>query len=123
MVEIKIDVDNRKIDWLRIRNVLEFFSGNAGYGECKLKFIKGKVMSKNSTHHHIIIDVESIRTDDVPFLQILFGSDWKREMLNFARLFSKRDFHEQNCLFEENYKTNYKATQKLNDIIAKINKG
>jgi len=123
MEEIKIDIDNAKIDWSRIKAIIEFFGKTCGYKECMLKFIGGKVMTRNPTHHHIIINVESINESHIPFTQLLFGSDWRREMLNFARLYSIRPFKEQNILFEENYKPNSKATAKLNQIINEANRG
>jgi len=121
MEEIKIDIDNAKIDWQRIKAVIEFFGKTCGYKECMLKFATGTVMSRNPTHHHIIIEAENISESHIPFLQLMLGSDWRREMLNFARLYSMRPFKEQNILFEENYKPNWKATAKLRRIIGEAN--
>lgn len=118
MKEIKIDIDDSHIDWKKIRTLIDFFSGNTGYDGCSLKFIDGEVWSRNPMHHHIIIRVEDIKDEYIPFMQLLFGSDYRREMLNFARLWSSIPFSEQNILFEENYKKNLKFTKKLNAIIS-----
>lgn len=117
MVELKIDIDDAKINWVHLKTVIEFFSRSSGYPECKLRFLDGKVLSRNSTHHHIILQVAAINEHDIPFMQMLLGSDKRREMLNFARLFSKLPFAEQNVLFEDNYQVNYAATKKLVAII------
>ena len=121
MKYIKLDIDDELIDWQRIETVAAFFRHLSGYKECVVEMRNGKVSSRGLLHHHITIEINDGAPDFlIPFVQLALCSDYKREMVNASRLFSKIPFHMQNILFEENYKENPKATQRLNQLLKRI---
>lgn len=91
---IKLDIDTKKYGHRRMEVVLDKL------GEMNLKFTKGEVyFQKLSKTWHIYIWVDSIAEIYLPMVQLLLGSDYKRELLNFERVVKgEKDW---NVLFQE----------------------
>jgi len=92
---IKLDIDTKcgaKND--RLETVIKKLK------EMGLRFSKGEYyFQKKSKKWHIYIWVESIAELWLPMIQLLLGSDWKRELLNFERVVNgEKDW---NVLFQE----------------------
>ena len=105
---IKVDIDSKTIDWKRIKLVLSRLR------EMKLKMAKGEVFKTNHGWH-VYIWVDSIADIYLPFIQLLFGSDYKREILNFERVYNLEE--DWNVLFQDNEKLSSNRSKKLNSML------
>jgi len=105
---IKLDIDAKrfKIDNVRMEAVIRKLK------EMGLKFTKGEVyFQKKSKTWHVYIWVESVAEIYLPFIQLLMGSDYKRELLNFERIYNgEKDW---NVLFQEQEVLSPYRTRKL----------
>ena len=99
MVKIKVDIDHKRKDFIdRILAVKEIIESNTN-----VKFKNFQVFETNRGFH-VICDVYGIeRPEEIIILQLLFGSDWKREAFNYVRLKlldDKSKFEKWNVLFD-----------------------
>lgn len=95
---IKLDIDGKKIDWKRIRTVIEIFYLHVDFHESK--------WSKTNHGFHVEIVVNDVLTDrDICFFQTAMGSDYKRECLNWWRLTRGSEWQKRNwnVLFQKKY--------------------
>lgn len=114
---LMLDIDKAPIPYERISKVLSMLD---------LQPITWLVDVKSTTNGwHIIVPISNQLTDlEVVLVQVLMGSDYKRELFNTMRV--KQNIKEWNVLFNTKYRNNIeisreqfsaKATHKLQDEI------
>jgi hypothetical protein len=104
---IKLDIDG-KLDFKRLESVIEKLK------EMKCVLTKGEVW-KSPHGYHVYIWTESIAETYLPCVQVLMGSDWKRELLNFERVL--KDEPGWNVLFQEKEKFDKDKTATLRRVL------
>jgi hypothetical protein len=104
---IKLDIDGRP-DWKRIDSVLMKLR------EMNCVLTNGEVY-KSPHGWHIYIWTDSITETYLPLVQVLLGSDWKRELLNFERVM--KDEPGWNVLFQEKEKFDKDKTAMLKRLL------
>ena len=107
---IKLDIDTKKYGRLRMESVIEKLRAMG------IKFTKGEVyFQKKSRTWHIYLWVGSIAEIWLPMVQLLLGSDWNRELLNFERVVNgEKDW---NVLFQEQEVLSPHRTRELHRML------
>jgi len=96
-MELKIDIDKKDK-----REFMERFT--AFYRYFKPKVISYDIKeTKKGYHVRLSIDFPfDYRDEDIVFIQLLLGSDWKRELLNYFRV--KNGISKWNVLFNKKFR-------------------
>jgi hypothetical protein len=105
MIELKIDIDKKdKRDFMRRYQAL--------YRYFRFNLIDYEIAETRKGYHiRLIIDFPfKVTSEEIVLLQLLLGSDWKREMLNYLRV--KNGIDDWNKLFIAKYRI-YKKGNKV----------
>lgn len=96
-MELKIDIDKKDK-----REFMERFT--AFYRYFKPKVVSYDIRETRKGYHvRLIVDFPFRYSDvDIVFLQLLLGSDWKRELLNYFRV--KNGIPKWNVLFNKKFR-------------------
>lgn len=107
MTTLKFDIDNKSIDWQRIKTILEMF-------KIKINISKSKI-AKTKKGFHLYLDTDKkIKDNDVCFIQLACNSDYKREVLNLLRLKRRGWQHDNfNVLFKKKFYVDTKGRTTL----------
>ncbi len=106
---IKLDIDKKRIDYERFKLVTKTLKKHG----LKINSVKAYKTNKG---YHIYIKVENIAEMYLYFVQLLYGSDWKRELLNFDRYLQGIPNEENNILFSEKWEAKSKKSKEVFDI-------
>ena len=109
---IKLDIDERRIDWKRIRTVIQFF---------KLKInldMSWIAKTKKGFHIYLFIsnsDELKVTDEDLCFIQCAMGDDYKRSCLNWKRVTIGHDWQKKNwnVLFNMKIHSDLKGHSKI----------
>jgi hypothetical protein len=105
VIELKIDIDKKdKRDFMRRYQAL--------YRYFRFKLVDYEITETRKGYHvRLIIDFPfKVTSEEIVLLQLLLGSDWKREMLNYLRV--KNGIEDWNKLFNVKYRI-YKKGNKV----------
>jgi len=105
MIELKIDIDKKdKRDFMRRYQAL--------YRYFRFNLVDYEIAETRKGYHiRLIIDFPfKVTSEEIVLLQLLLGSDWKREMLNYLRV--KNGIEDWNKLFNVKYRI-YKKGNKV----------
>jgi hypothetical protein len=105
MIELKIDIDKKdKRDFMRRYQAL--------YRYFRFNLVDYEITETRKGYHlRLIIDFPfKVTSEEIVLLQLLLGSDWKREMLNYLRV--KNGIEDWNKLFIAKYRI-YKKGNKV----------
>jgi hypothetical protein len=107
MTTLKFDIDEKVIDWKRIKTVLEMF-------KIKINISKSKIAKTKKGFHLYLHTDKKIKDNDICFIQLACNSDYKREVLNLLRL-KRRGWQRDNfnVLFSQKYHVDAKGNTKL----------
>lgn len=108
MTILKLDVDGKKVDWKRIRAVMEMM-------RIDVIIAKSKLAKTRRGFHIRLSTVRKLRDNETCFAQLAMGSDWRREVLNWNRVngtseWKKRTF---NVLFTNKFHVTPSGKKKL----------
>ena len=106
---IKLDIDKKRIDYMRFESVMRVLKRHG----IKVEWIKAYQTNKG---YHVYIKINSIAEVYLYFVQLLLGSDWKRELLNFDRYLKGVPTEENNILFSEKYEEGKKKSKERFDM-------
>lgn len=98
MPVIKLDIDGKRIEWKKIKIVVNIFNLHIDFEQSKW------AKTKKGFHLYLYID-NNMKEEDICFFQLAMGSDSRREMLNWFRLKYGKDFLKENwnVLFSKKY--------------------
>jgi hypothetical protein len=104
---LKLDIDG-KIDWERLRMVVNGFSLN-------IDFDKSKIARTRHGYHVYLSVNDKLKSEDMCFLQLLGGSDCRREMFNWNRIRHGIGWERKywNVLFKQKFHVDTKGNKKL----------
>jgi hypothetical protein len=97
MPVLKLDLDG-KVDWKRLMAVKRMFGLEIDYEQSR--------WAKTNHGYHIYLSIRNVVSEEgICFFQLAFGSDWKRECLNWMRitLGTKWQKENWNVLFSKKY--------------------
>jgi hypothetical protein len=104
---LKMDIDGKKVDWKRIKTVVEMF-------KLKINIPESKIAKTKRGFHIYLHCNDKLNDEDVCFIQLACNSDYKREILNLLRV-KKGDWQGDNfnVLFAKKYHVDTKGKTTL----------